>query len=125
MTKEFLRELLLRQLGLKHKLRVHDSVKPPETHEEIAANQLARWELDRELLAGDDYFRNARYLERGLEHADKPALLVLSRWLTEQALALSEGDREKAAALLHIDVAVLEKVIRESGAGTDGEGGSS
>ena len=51
MTKEFLRELLLRQLGLKHKLKVHDSVKQPETHEEIAANQLARWELEDEIHA--------------------------------------------------------------------------
>ncbi|NDD90639.1 hypothetical protein EBZ37_00920 [bacterium] len=51
MTKEFMRELLLRQLGLKHKLKVHDSVKPPETHEEIAANQLARWEMEDEIHA--------------------------------------------------------------------------
>ena len=60
MTKEFLRELLLRQLGLKHKLRVHDSVKPPETHEEIAANQLARWELEDEIHAIDAIVADAR-----------------------------------------------------------------
>jgi DNA-binding NtrC family response regulator len=55
----------------------------------------------------------------------REAIKDLDRQMIRQALALSEGDREKAAALLHIDVAVLEKVIRESGAGTDGEEGSS
>ncbi|MBU6376054.1 MAG: hypothetical protein KGQ59_08670 [Bdellovibrionales bacterium] len=60
MTKEFVRELLLRQLGLKHKLKVHDSVKPPETHEEIAANQLARWELEDEIHAIDAILTETR-----------------------------------------------------------------
>ena len=60
MTKEFLRELLLRQLGLKHKLKVHDSVKQPETHEEIAANQLARWEIEDEIHAIDAILVDAR-----------------------------------------------------------------
>ena len=60
MTKEFLRELLLRQLGLKHKLKVHDSVKPPETHEDMAANQLARWELEDEIQAIDAILSEAR-----------------------------------------------------------------
>lgn len=60
MTKEFLRELLLRQLGLKHKLKVHDSVKQPETHEEIAANQLARWDLEDEIHAIDAILADTR-----------------------------------------------------------------
>ncbi len=60
MTKEFLRELLLRQLGLKHKLKVHDSVKPAETHEEMAASQLARWELEDEIHAIEAILSDAR-----------------------------------------------------------------
>lgn len=60
MTKEFMRELLLRQLGLRHKLKVHDSVKQPETHEEMAANQLARWELEDEIHAIDAILGDAR-----------------------------------------------------------------
>ncbi|MEN9723051.1 MAG: hypothetical protein RJB38_1037, partial [Pseudomonadota bacterium] len=60
MTKESLRELLLRQLGLKHKLKVHDSVKPPETHEDIAANQLARWELEDEIQAIESILSDLR-----------------------------------------------------------------
>jgi hypothetical protein len=60
MHKETKRELLLRQLGLRHKLKVHDSVKQPETHEEIAANLLARWELEDEIAAIDAILADAR-----------------------------------------------------------------
>ena len=60
MTKETKRELLLRQLGLKHNLKVHDSVKQPETHEEMAANWLARWELEDEIAAIDAILADAR-----------------------------------------------------------------
>ena len=68
------------------------------------AFRLARWELEREVLAVDDYFRNDRYLELGLGPQDKSALLVLSRWLTEQALALAEatGGRVKRPDLVDI-----------------------
>ena len=60
MHKETKRELLLRQLGLKHKLKVHDSVKQPETHEEMAANWLARWDLEDEIAAIDAILADAR-----------------------------------------------------------------
>ncbi len=62
MQKETKRELLLRQLGLRHKLKVHDSFKQPETHEEIAANLLARWELEDEIAAIDSILADARKL---------------------------------------------------------------
>ena len=78
----------------------------PRPHEPVYAQAfvLARWELEREVLAVDEYFRNERYLEAGLAPGDKPALLVLSRWLTEQMLALSEitGGRLKRPALVEI-----------------------
>lgn len=60
MQKETKRELVLRQLGLKHKLKVYDSVKQAETHEEIAANWLARWELEDEISAIDLLLTEAR-----------------------------------------------------------------
>jgi len=60
MHKETKRDLLLRQLGLKHKLKVFDSVKQPETHEEIAGNWLARWELEDEIAAIDQLLLDAR-----------------------------------------------------------------
>jgi hypothetical protein len=51
MTREEKMELILRMLGLKHKIKVHDSMKAPETHEELSVSLLARWELEDELRA--------------------------------------------------------------------------
>ena len=51
MTREEKTELVLRMLGLKHKIKVHDSMKSPETHEELSVSLLSRWELEDELKA--------------------------------------------------------------------------
>jgi len=51
MTREEKMELIQRMLGLKHKLKVHDSMKAPETHDEFSVSLLARWELEDELKA--------------------------------------------------------------------------
>jgi DNA-binding NtrC family response regulator len=45
----------------------------------------------------------------------RDAIKDLDNQMVKQALALSEGDREKAAALLNIEVAVLEERMREGG----------
>src|SRR5687768_3372208 len=50
------------------------------------AFKLARWEIEREVQAVDDYMRNQRWLELGLAPTDKLVLLLLSRWLVEQML---------------------------------------
>ena len=55
------------------------------------ALRLSRWELERELEAYDDYMRNKRYLERGCAPTDKPALLLLNRWVVDQMLGLGEA----------------------------------
>lgn len=55
------------------------------------AFQLARWDLERELLAFDDYVRNRRWREHGLPDGDKPLLLFLSRLVVEQLDALSQA----------------------------------
>ena len=44
-------ELLLRMFGIKHKLRVNDSIKPQDGHQEQSASLIARWELEDELKA--------------------------------------------------------------------------
>lgn len=44
-------ELIQRSLALKHKLKVHDTLPPPDTHEQIAVHYWARWELEDELRA--------------------------------------------------------------------------
>jgi hypothetical protein len=54
------------------------------------AFRLARWDLDRDTNAYDDYVRNRRWLEQGLAPGDKPMLLFFSRFIEEQLLALAE-----------------------------------
>jgi hypothetical protein len=56
-----------------------------------AAFHLARLEINREIEAVDDYMRNARYKPLAPSPRDHLAMLFLSRWLTEQMLALREA----------------------------------
>ena len=51
MTRDEKLELIERMLGLQHKLKVHDSMASPDSHEELAMNHLARWELEDEISA--------------------------------------------------------------------------
>jgi hypothetical protein len=44
-------ELIQRSLGLRHKLKVHETMKAPETHEDFAVMINAKWELEDELHA--------------------------------------------------------------------------
>ncbi len=69
------------------------------------AFQLARWDLDREFDAFDDYVRNQRWLQAGLAPDSRPLLLFLSRYLTEQALGVNEAtegriDRQRMISVL-------------------------
>ncbi len=59
------------------------------------ALQLARWDVERATDAVDDYFRNRRYQQAGLTEADRPALLLVSRWLVEQLLSLGEATPDR------------------------------
>jgi hypothetical protein len=51
MTREEKMELIQRMLGLRHKIKVHDSMKSPETHDELSSSLLSRWELEDEMKA--------------------------------------------------------------------------
>ena len=51
LTREEKIELIQRVLGIKHKLKVHDSMKSPETHEELSVSLSSRWELEDEMKA--------------------------------------------------------------------------
>jgi hypothetical protein len=69
------------------------------------AFRLAQWDIALELDAYDEYMRNQRWLEVGLMVEDKGLLLFLSRYVTEQMLALGEAtqgrmDRKKKLAVL-------------------------
>jgi len=51
MEKERKLELIQRSLGLRHKMKVHESMKIADSHEEVAVMMLAKWELEDELHA--------------------------------------------------------------------------
>jgi hypothetical protein len=53
-------ELIQRSLGLKHKLKVHDSMTRPETHEDLAITLLTKWELEEELQAIEELLSDLR-----------------------------------------------------------------
>jgi hypothetical protein len=84
---------------------LHERPLRPEDAMFREAFRLARWDLDREFDAFDDYIRNQRWLAAGLTPTDKPLLLFLSRFLTEQALGLNEAtqgriDRKRMLTVL-------------------------
>lgn len=53
-------ELIQRSLGLRHKLKVHESMEQPETHEDLATSLLSKWELEDELRAVEEILAEAR-----------------------------------------------------------------
>jgi hypothetical protein len=53
-------ELIERALGIRHKLKVHESMKQPDTHEEIAIMTIAKWELEDELKAIEQILEDDR-----------------------------------------------------------------
>jgi hypothetical protein len=61
MEKERKIELIQRSLGIRHKLKVHDSMKLPDSHEELAVMMLAKWELEDELHAIEQILAGIRH----------------------------------------------------------------
>jgi hypothetical protein len=53
-------ELIQRSLGLRHKLKVHESMKQPDTHEDLAVMLMAKWELEDELRAIEEILADTR-----------------------------------------------------------------
>lgn len=53
-------ELIQRSLGLRHKIKVHESMKAPETHEDLSIMMLAKWELEDELRAIEELLGEIR-----------------------------------------------------------------
>jgi hypothetical protein len=53
-------DLLKRTLGLKHKLKVHESTKAPESHDEMAKMLVSKWEFEDEITAIESLLQEAR-----------------------------------------------------------------
>lgn len=60
MQKEEKLSLILRSLGIRHKLKVHQSMKTPDTHEDLAIMLLTQWELEDELRAIEELLSKDR-----------------------------------------------------------------
>lgn len=54
--------LIQRSLGIRHKLRVHESMKAPDTHEDLAMMLLSKWELEDELRAIEELLADIRLM---------------------------------------------------------------
>lgn len=87
--------------------------KRPEDKVLLEAIRLAKWDLDREFDAFDEYMRNQRYLDRGLRESDRAVLLFLQRWLTEQLLGLNEATEGRVKRKDMLDV--LDRLSRLMG----------
>jgi hypothetical protein len=61
MEKERKLELIQRSLGIRHKLKVHDSMKLPDNHEDISVMMLSKWELEDELHAIEQILAGIRH----------------------------------------------------------------
>ena len=71
-------ELIQRSLGLRHKLKVHETMKAPESHEDLSISLQARWELEDELraieeLLADDRAQNVAVKKQRYEKEIKEA----------------------------------------------------
>ena len=75
-----------------------------------AAIQVTRWELERDLDASADYFRNTRWREQGLTDEARMQILLISRWLLEELLSLREYTASRVTRPQLIEV--LEKTQR-------------
>lgn len=84
-----------------------------------AALQLVRWDLGREHEAYDEYMRNRRYQEAGIPERERPALLLVSRWILEQLFSLSDatGGRVDRHALLALVDRLERGLVRTGEAG--------
>ncbi len=82
----------------------------PDARVWVEAFRLARFDVQREFDAHAEYFRNRRFLELGLTETDRPMLLFISRYLTEQVLALQEATQGRINRQRMVDV--LDKTER-------------
>ena len=72
--------------------------------------RVARWEIEREIDASAEYFRNRRWMERGLGEDARMPILFISHWLVEQLLSLREHTHSRVSRAQLVDC--LERVRR-------------
>ena len=58
--KDIKARLVQRSLGLRHKLKVHESMELPDSHEELARTVVAKWDLEDEMHAIEEILAEYR-----------------------------------------------------------------
>lgn len=66
--------MIQRTLGLRHKLKVHESMKLPDSHEDLAIMLMAKWEFEDELHAIEELLTD----DRRINIQNKKAELIKS-----------------------------------------------
>ncbi|MBX5483302.1 MAG: hypothetical protein IRZ16_15885 [Myxococcaceae bacterium] len=84
--------------------------KRPEPAAFEEAFKVTRWELEREIEASADYFRNCRWREHGLTDQTRIEILFISRWLVEELLSLREYTHSRITRPQLVDL--LERTMR-------------
>ena len=84
-------ELIQRSLGIRHKLKVHETMKAPDSHEDLAVMLQSKWDLEDELhaieeLLSEDRQRNVAHKRAEYEKAIK---------LAEKESAVDDKDSAK------------------------------
>ncbi len=82
-------QIIKRSLGLRHKLKVHDSMKAPETHEDLAVMLISKWELEDELRAIEEVLSEERH--RNMLHKKALILKMSDDALEAEAVASAES----------------------------------
>jgi hypothetical protein len=81
-------ELIQRSLGIRHKLKVHESMKAPDTHEDLALMMLSKWELEDELRAIEEVLSDSRL--NNVAHKKSILLRESSGYAREQLRKMNE-----------------------------------
>ena len=90
-------ELIQRSLGIRHKLKVHESMKAPETHEDLAVMLLSKWELEDELRAIEELLGVSRDENvNGKKKLIRDGILKLKKSPTDQEYDSSSSSRRTA-----------------------------
>ena len=110
-------ELIQRSLGIRHKLKVHESMKAPDNHEEVALMLISRWELEDELQAIEEILQESRRANiQGKKIALASGVSCASmkrKEVTYPALRRNPSSRGTQRTASHDGRPVLEK-IRDS-----------
>lgn len=88
-------ELIQRTLGIRHKLKVHESMKAPETHEEMARILSGKWELEDELRAIEELLVEAR----NANVAAKKASILKTGTVKSKPMVLNAKDANAVSAM--------------------------